>query len=120
MTDPLPPAKQEPVMAVGFVVAVLMSLSLALNLSTGVQSYVDAALLAAGGVVTAFMVDWRKGLPLLAGLFKAVLALLAGLAVDIPANWQAMGFALITAVSSYFLQSQVIASRTKKSYGLAA
>lgn len=110
MTDPNPPApKQEPVMVVGFVVTVLMALSLVLNLSTDVQSYLDAALLAVGGVVTALMLDWRKALPLLAGLFKAVLALLAGLAVDVPANWQAMVFALISAASAYVLQSQVTA-----------
>jgi hypothetical protein len=119
MTEPLPPTKQEPVMTVGLVVSVLMAISLAANFSTDVQAYLDAALLAAGGVVTAFLVDWRKALPLLAGLFKAVLALLAGLAVDVPANWQAMGFALITALSSYFLQSQVVASVSKKSFGLA-
>lgn len=109
MSEPFPAPKQEPVMIVGLVVSILMGVSLAANLSTDVQAYLDAALLAAGGVVTAFMLDWRKALPLLAGLLKAVLALLAGLAVDVPANWQAMGFALITAVSSYFLQSQVTA-----------
>lgn len=109
MSEPVPAPKQEPVMVVGLVVSVLMAMSLVLNLSTDVQSYLDAALLAAGGVVTAFMLDWRKALPLLAGLFKALLALLAGLAVDIPANWQAMAFALIATLSAYFLQSQVVA-----------
>lgn len=109
MTDTGVVTKQEPVMIVGLVVSVLMAISLAANFSTDVQAFVDAALLAGGGVVTAFMLDWRKALPLLAGLFKAVLALLAGLAVDVPANWQAMGFALITALSAYFIQSQVVA-----------
>jgi hypothetical protein len=116
MTDPTTPApKQEPVMFVGLVVSILMAVSLVLNLSTDVQSYLDAALLAAGGVVTALMVDWRKALALLAGLFKALLALLAGLAVDVPANWQAMVFSLIAALSAYFLQSQVTARTSLRS-----
>lgn len=102
--------KQEPVMIwQGLVVPILMGLSLFFNLNTDVQSAVDAFLLAAGGVVAAFGVDWRSAMPLLGGGIKALFSLLAGLGLGLPPHVQVATMAVVSAVVAYVTQSQVVA-----------
>jgi hypothetical protein len=110
--------RKEPVVVFqALVVPALIAVSLVLNLSTEVQGYVDAALLAVGGVIAAFGVSVRAALPLLAGLVKAVIALLLALGVDVPSNWQAAIMTLIAVTVAFFTQSQVTA---KSDYALAS
>jgi hypothetical protein len=94
------------------VVPALIALSLVLNLSTDTQSLVDAALLALGGLVAAVGVSVRSALPLLSGFAKAVLSLLLGLGLDVPANWQAALMGVIAVAVAFYTQSQVTAKGT--------
>jgi hypothetical protein len=100
---------EEPVMTAGFVATLLMALSLFLGLSAEVQSLVDAVILAGAGVYSAWRLEARSALPLLTGLAKAVLALVAGLGLHVPANVQAGAFAVLAVLGSLYVQSQVVA-----------
>lgn len=109
--------RREPVVIFqGLVVPALMALSLILNLSTDVQGYVDAVLMALGGIVAALGVSVRAALPLLSGFVKAVVALLLGLGIDVPSNWQAAIMGVIGVAVAFYTQSQV----TAKDYALVA
>lgn len=110
--------KEEPVMTAGFVATLLIALSAFLGLTTELQSYVDAVVLAAAGVYSAWRVEARSALPLLGGLAKAALALLVGLGVHVAPNIQAGIFATLAVVSSLYVQSQVTA-KTKQNVALA-
>lgn len=102
--------RREPIVIFqGLVIPALMAVSLVLNLSTDVQSLTDAVLLALGGIVAAFGVSARAALPLLSGFVKAVLALLLGLGVHVPSNWQAAIMGVIAVTVAFYTQSQVIA-----------
>jgi len=100
---------RDPVFTVQTVVALVLALTLFFNLSPTVQGLVTAVVVALGGVVAAFLVSAEKALPLLEGLAKAVLALIAGLGVDVPANVQAGVFALLAVVTAYWMRTQVVA-----------
>lgn len=113
--------KQEPVLIwQGLVIPGLMGLSLFFGLSTEVQGYLDAVLLAAGGVVAMLGVDWRQALPLLGGLAKAVFALIAGLGLHLAPNVQVGVMALIGVAVAYYTQSQVTAKPARSDFRLAA
>lgn len=106
MTNPI---GREPVFVVQNAVAVLLAATLFLNLSTDVQSLVNAVIVAAGGVAAAFMVAAERALPLLDGLLRAVLALVIGLGIDVPANVQAGIFATLAAIVAWLLRDRVTA-----------
>lgn len=100
---------RDPVFVVQSVVALVLALTLFLNLNPTVQGLVTAVVVTLGGVVSAWLVAAEKALPLLEGLAKAVLALIAGLGVDIPANVQAGVFAVLAVVTAYWMRGQVVA-----------
>jgi hypothetical protein len=101
---------REPVVVIqAFIVPALIAFSLVFAFSDITQGLVNAALLAAGGFITAAFVSSRAALPLLSGLVKAVLALVLGLGVSIPANWQAAVLGVVAVAVAFFTQSQVTA-----------
>jgi hypothetical protein len=100
--------KQEPAALIpGLVVPMLMAITLFFHLNDDVQSAVDAVLMAAGGFIVMTMVDWRKSLPLLTGLAKAVFSLIAGLGLDMNPSVQIGVFAVISAVVGWWTSTQV-------------
>lgn len=101
---------REPVVVFqALIVPALIALSLVFGFNDTTQALVNAALLAAGGFVAAAGVSSRAALPLLSGLVKAVLALVLGLGVSIPANWQAAVLGVVAVAVAFFTQSQVTA-----------
>ena len=92
----------------GLIVPVLMGLALLFNLTTDVQAIVDAFLLAFGGVAAAVSISVNAALPLLAGFAKAFFALLIGLGLDVPPNWQATVMTVVAVSVAYFTRTQVI------------
>lgn len=100
---------RDPVFVVQSAVAAVLALTLFLNLNPTLQGLVTAVVVGVGGVVSAWLVAAEKALPLLEGLAKAVLALIAGLGVNIPGNVQAGVFALLAVVTAYWMRGQVVA-----------
>src|SRR5262245_58072317 len=100
---------RDPIFVVQSVVAALLALTLFFNFNPTVQSLVTAVVVAAGGVVAAWLVAAEKALPLLEGLARAVLALIAGLGIAVPANVQAGVFALLSVLAGFWLRGQVVA-----------
>lgn len=100
---------RDPVFVTQGVVAFVLALTLFFNFNPTVQALVTAVVVAVGGVVAAWLVAAEKALPLLEGLAKAVLALIAGLGVDVPANVQAGVFALLAVITAYWMRGQVVA-----------
>jgi hypothetical protein len=120
-TELTPVKKREDVMVwQGLVVPVLLGLTLFFGFSEVVQPLVEAFLLAAGGVVAAFGVEWRAALPLLGGLVKAAFALVAGFGLDLAPNVQVGVLMVVSAVVAYYTQSQVTAKPSQSSLQLAA
>lgn len=102
--------KREPAAIVpGLIVPTLMGLTLFFGFNTEVQSAVDAVLLAAGGFIVMTQVDWRKSLPLLTGLSKAVFSLIAGLGLHMDSHIQVGVFALISAAVAWWTSTEVVA-----------
>lgn len=102
---------EEPVMTAGFVATLLIALSAFLGLTTELQALLDAVVLAAAGVYSAWRLEARSALPLLSGLAKAAIALLVGLGIHVAPNIQAGIFATLAALSALYVQSQVVAKR---------
>jgi hypothetical protein len=100
---------RDPVFVVQGVVALALALTLFFNFNPTVQGLVTAAVVAVGGVVAAWMVAAEKALPLLEGLAKAIIALIAGLGIDVPGNIQAGVFAVLAVVTAYWMRGQVFA-----------
>jgi hypothetical protein len=100
---------RDPVFTVQTVVALVLALTLFFNWTPTVQGLVTALVVALGGVASAFLVSAEKALPLLEGVAKALLALIAGLGVDVPANVQAGVFATLAVVTAYWMRTQVVA-----------
>jgi hypothetical protein len=108
VNDSLRVEKQEPAALVsGLIVPMLMGITLFFHLNSEVQSAVDAVLLAAGGFVVMTMVDWRKSLPLLTSLAKAVFSLIAGLGLAMNPSVQVGVFAVLSAVIGWWTSTQV-------------
>lgn len=111
MTIPTPPVlveKQEPAaLWDGLIIPLLMGITLFFGLNADVQGAVDAVLVAAGGFITMLFVDWRKSLPLLTGLARAVFALIAGFGLHLDPRWQVGVFAVISAVVGWWTSTQV-------------
>lgn len=115
-----PVKKREDVMVwQGLVVPVLLGLTLFFDFNPTVQPLIEAFLLAAGGVIAAFGVDWRAALPLLGGLVKAAFALVAGFGLELAPNVQVGALMVISAVVAYYTQSQVTAKLSQSSFSLA-
>lgn len=100
---------RDPVFTVQSAVAAVLAITLFFNLSTDIQALVNAVVVALGGVVAAWMVAAEKALPLLEGLAKAIIALIVGMGIDVPANVQAGVFALLAVVTAYWMRGQVVA-----------
>lgn len=100
---------RDPVFTTQGTVALLLALTLFLNLTPTVQALVNAVIVTLGGVVAAWLVAAEKALPLLEGLAKAIIALIVGLGIDVPANIQAGVFAVLAVVTAYWMRGQVFA-----------
>jgi hypothetical protein len=100
---------RDPIFVVQTVVTLLLALTLFFNFTPTVQGLVTALVVAVGGVVSAWLVAAEKAVPLLEGLMRALLALVAGLGVDIPTHTQAALFATLSVLVAFWLRTQVVA-----------
>lgn len=103
------PVGREPVFVPELAGMLILALSLFLNLNPTMQGLVTAVVTALVGVVSAWLVAAEKALPLLAGLARAVIALVIGIGVDVPANIQAGIFAVLAVFVAYMNRGQVFA-----------
>jgi hypothetical protein len=107
MTGPL--LGREPVMTVSTVVALLIAILPAFGWSTETVGTVAAALVLIGGAVEAALVAVDRLLPLLTGVAKAVLAVVASFGLHIPDNYVAALMAVLAVVGGLATRAQVSA-----------
>lgn len=100
---------REPAVFWAMLATLLQAVSLGFGLPEATQGLVNAVLVAAAGFATAAMVGVDAAFPAFAGLLKAVLALLLGFGVQVPDRWQVMAMATLTALSAFFVRTQVTA-----------
>lgn len=100
---------REPAVFWAMLATLLQAVSLGFGLPDTVQGLVNAVLVAAAGFATAAMVSVDAAFPAFAGLLKAVLALLLGFGIHVPDRWQVMVMATLTALSAFFVRTQVTA-----------
>lgn len=98
---------RDAVVTVSLVVSGLIALLPVFGWSGERAALVSAALVAAGGVVSAWLVAVDRALPLLVGLGKAVVAAVAGFGVHLPDNQVAALMAVLTLVAGLATRTQV-------------
>lgn len=98
---------RDAVVAVSLAVSGLIALLPVLGWSGERTALVSAALVAVGGVVSAWLVAVDRALPLLVGLGKAVVAAVAGFGVHLPDNQVAALMAALTLVAGLATRAQV-------------
>jgi hypothetical protein len=98
---------REPVVTVSTVVALLIAVLPVFGWSTEVIGTVAAALVVLGGAVEAALVSVDRVLPLLVGVGKAVLSVLAAFSIHLPDNYVSAVMALLTVVAGLAVRQQV-------------
>jgi hypothetical protein len=98
---------REPVVTVSTVVAALIAILPIFGWSTEVVGTVAAALVVLGGAVEAALVSVDRVLPLLVGIAKAVLSVLAAFSVHLPDNYVSAIMALLTVIAGLAVRQQV-------------
>jgi hypothetical protein len=111
---------REPVALVqGLLVPIALAVVLLCHLNDNLAGALNTLIMAVGGLVAAVGVAKADAaLPLLAGLAKAVLAVLLAWGVDVPETWQTFVLSAVGIVVAYLTRPQVTAK--KSDYGLAA
>lgn len=94
-------------MIVSTVVALLIAVLPVFGWSTEVVGTVSAALVVIGGAVSAALVSVDQVLPLLVGVAKAVLAVVAAFGLQVPDNYVAALMAVLTVVGGLATRAQV-------------
>jgi hypothetical protein len=94
-------------MTVSTVVALLIAVLPVFGWSSATVGTVSAALVVLGGAVSAALVSVDRMLPLLVGVAKAVLAVVAAFGLHVPDNWVAALMAVLTVVGGFATRAQV-------------
>lgn len=100
---------REPAVLIEMLVSVALGVLLTTPLEASTLSYANAVAVAAGGVLTAVFVKGDQALPALIGFIKAVFALVIGLGVVLPVNLETGIIAIVSAIGTAYVRTQVIA-----------
>jgi hypothetical protein len=100
---------REPAVIIEMLVSVALGVLLTAPLEASTLSYANAVVVAAGGVLTAVFVKGDQALPALTGFIKAVFALVIGLGVALPVNLETGIIAIVSAIGTAYVRTQVIA-----------
>lgn len=100
---------REPVMTISTVVALLIAVLPVFGWSAETVGTVAGALVLIGGAVEAALVSVDRALPLLVGVAKAVLAVVAAFGLHIPDNYVAALMAVLTVIGGLATRAQVSA-----------
>ena len=98
---------REPAVFWNMCASVVMAVLLLFPWSDEVHGVVNAAVLAVAGFATAAMVSVDAALPALAGVIKAVFAVLLAFGTDVPVSAQVAILAVVSAVGSFWVRQQV-------------
>jgi hypothetical protein len=101
---------REPALWLATVAALIQFLSAqVLDLTPGQQGALNAVAVAVVGAITAWRVSAEKGVPALVGVLQALLALGLAFGLDMTAEAQSTLMALVTALASLWVRTQVVA-----------
>lgn len=100
---------REPVQIIHFISGVLVFLVPFLHLDTTTNGAVLAVITAASGFASAAAVSGEQAAPLVAGLLKAVFALVLALHIVLPDQVQALVMFAVEAITAWYLRTQVVA-----------
>jgi hypothetical protein len=100
---------REPAVFWALVAGVLLALLQLIPMPTEVNGALNAAVLAAAGLVTAAMVATEKVLPALVGLIQATFAVFLAFGTPVAETTQTGILALVAAVASFFVRGSVAA-----------
>jgi hypothetical protein len=88
-------------------VLVMLAVTFGWNVSTDTQGWINATAVALAGLLTGWRVAADGGVALLAGLFKAVIALAVSLGLHWSDTQQLAVMAVVTALGAAFVRTQV-------------
>ncbi len=100
---------REPAVFWALVAGVVLALLQLIPMPSEVNGALNAAVLAAAGLVTAAMVATDKVLPALVGLIQATFAVFLAFGSPVPETTQTGILALVAAVASFFVRQNVVA-----------
>jgi hypothetical protein len=100
---------REPAVVWSFAAILTQALLMLAPWSDEVHGAVNAAVLAAAGLLTAAWVSVDAALPAVAGLIKATFALVLAFGVQAPEKYQVAALAVVSAVSAFWVRTQVTA-----------
>ena len=100
---------REPAVFFEMLVAVALGVLLTTPLQEPALGYANAAVVAAGGLLTAAFVKGDQVLPALIGFIKAAFALILGLGVVLPVNLETGILAIVSAIGAAYVRTQVTA-----------
>lgn len=100
---------REPAVFFEMLVAVALGVLLTTGLEEPVLGYANAAVVMAGGLLTAVFVKGDQALPALIGFIKAAFALIISLGVALPVNLETGIIAIVSAIGAAYVRTQVVA-----------
>lgn len=100
---------REPAVFWAMVATLAQALLLLAPWSDEVHGALNAAILAAAGFATAAMVSVDSALPALAGVIKAVFAVVLAFGLSVPDNLQVGILAIVTAAGAFLVRQNVVA-----------
>lgn len=101
---------REPALILAFIAtAIQVASTLALNLSVEQQGYLNAAIAALFGVVTAVAVSMERAVPALIGFIQAAVAVAIAFGVEVRPEVLTAITALVAAAGAMFVRTQVSA-----------
>jgi hypothetical protein len=103
------PFGRDPVLTLNLIAAVTYGVGMIINLSAEAQGWLNAIAVLALNLVAAGFVHAEEWVPIVAGLFKAVIALALSLGIHISADWQGAIMMILTAVLAFVARTQVVA-----------
>jgi hypothetical protein len=104
------PFGRDPVLTLNLIAAVIYGIGMIANLSTETQGWLNAVAVLVLNLIAAGLVHAEEWVPIVTGLFKALLALALSLGIHVAPEWQGAVMMIVTAVLAFIARTQVVAS----------
>jgi len=103
------PFGRDPVLTLNVIAALIYGAGLLFSLSTEVQGWLNAIAVLVLNLIAAGFVRAEEWVPIFTGLFKALIALVIALGLNLSPETQAAVMFLVTAILAFVARSQVVA-----------
>lgn len=103
------PFARDPILTLNLVAALVYGAGMIMNLSVDTQGWINAIAVLTVNLIAAGFVRAEEWVPIVTGLFKALLALAISLGMSLSPETQGAAMMIITAVLAFIARTQVMA-----------